>query len=491
MAGNHKPAALCSLSGDAALFSSTSVENLFIQEFMRDAPGDFVKVYLFGLMHSQYPDTAETTIEKFASALGLELDRVQKAFLYWRNKGLVREKNHGFEFANVRSAMFEGKLAVAGDRLYEHAELSNRIEEAAGGRAFTPAEYAILYDLVDIDGFEEEAVVWLVRHCEAAYGKKLNKTRLESIAREWKQAGRSTEDAARTFVLAREQKQSPANEILAKLGILRIASEAEHKLYLKWTGTWGFSHDAIAAACDGMTGVQKPNFLYLDKRLSSLYEKGQTTARTILEGAKVKTAFDEKVQMCMFRLGLSGMVTDVNRSFYRTWTESYGLQPDAVLLICDEVSAQGSPSFKAVETLAASFARRGLHDVEDIRRDRALGDEATRVFRAAGLSTVPKEEDKTRLAEWKQDLPMELILLAASYASEAQRPKAYLARVLDDWRKSGIRTLDAAKRDREARVAKRSRESEPSQRAANGVHYGNERKYDNGTLDALIEDLTE
>ena len=33
---------------------STNVENLFINEFLPDAPGDCVKVFLFGLMYAQY-----------------------------------------------------------------------------------------------------------------------------------------------------------------------------------------------------------------------------------------------------------------------------------------------------------------------------------------------------------------------------------------------------------------------------------------------------
>ena len=32
----------------------TRVENLFISEYLPDAPGDYVKVFLFGLMHAQY-----------------------------------------------------------------------------------------------------------------------------------------------------------------------------------------------------------------------------------------------------------------------------------------------------------------------------------------------------------------------------------------------------------------------------------------------------
>ena len=37
----------------------TRVENLFINEFLPNAPGDYVKVYLFGLMYAQFEITPE------------------------------------------------------------------------------------------------------------------------------------------------------------------------------------------------------------------------------------------------------------------------------------------------------------------------------------------------------------------------------------------------------------------------------------------------
>lgn len=40
-------------------FDVTPVENLFIQEYMVDAPGDYVKVYLCALMQSRFPAAAE------------------------------------------------------------------------------------------------------------------------------------------------------------------------------------------------------------------------------------------------------------------------------------------------------------------------------------------------------------------------------------------------------------------------------------------------
>ena len=47
----------------ASMFSTTPVENLFMLEFMPNAPGDFVRVYLYGLM------TRSTIVRSSATAM--------------------------------------------------------------------------------------------------------------------------------------------------------------------------------------------------------------------------------------------------------------------------------------------------------------------------------------------------------------------------------------------------------------------------------------
>ena len=40
--------AMCSFADRFSMFDVTPVENLFIEEYMLRAPGDYVKVYIYG-----------------------------------------------------------------------------------------------------------------------------------------------------------------------------------------------------------------------------------------------------------------------------------------------------------------------------------------------------------------------------------------------------------------------------------------------------------
>lgn len=493
--GEGKVLAYCTLADDAGIFASTPLSNLFIQEYMGTAPGDYVKVYLYGLMQSIYPSTAEPTLQKFAAALRMDVAAVEKAFAYWQAKGLLREQTgkkgrEGFEYLDVHNVMFEGRVTLAESRIFEHNELSNAVAAASGGYRLSSGDYDLLYDLYDVDHFEDEAIVQLVAFCVQTFGKKLNSTRLASVAREWKAKGINTGEKAKEYVLGIEVRNSPANRILQALGITyRNVSEAEHRLFCKWSQEWHFSVDAILQACEGNTGVQNPNFKYLDKVLKGLFERGLNTAKKIKDGRDVAKAVDEHVQKCKHRLGLPGMVSEEQRNYYTRWRQSYGLSEEMVLRVCDEASAVGNASFKGVESLISSYVRRNLKTPADIERDQALTEDARRVFNAAGVSRAPTETDKAQIAAWQEKLPFEVILMAAEYAKDAVRPMGYLTRVLGQWQQQGICTLEQARAARQVHQQKAGPGAKGGT-AQGKLHYQDERVYAQDELDALLDDLS-
>lgn len=68
----------------------THVENLFICEYMPDAPGDYVKVYLYALMEAERGQ--ELDLEDLARELRLSKEDVEKAFLYFEEAGAIKRE---------------------------------------------------------------------------------------------------------------------------------------------------------------------------------------------------------------------------------------------------------------------------------------------------------------------------------------------------------------------------------------------------------------
>ena len=91
---------------------TTEVENIFINEYMPTAPGDYVKVYLYGLLYSQTQDNM--TYKEMAKQLNLSERQIDDAWNYWQRMGVIEKHSKGqglfldydIEYKQLRGMMY-------------------------------------------------------------------------------------------------------------------------------------------------------------------------------------------------------------------------------------------------------------------------------------------------------------------------------------------------------------------------------------------------
>ena len=71
----------------------TVIENIFINEYIPEAKGDYVKVYLFGLKNSQNPELEPLSTGELARILDLTESDILKAFDYWNRRSWSVSRN--------------------------------------------------------------------------------------------------------------------------------------------------------------------------------------------------------------------------------------------------------------------------------------------------------------------------------------------------------------------------------------------------------------
>ena len=294
----------------------TRVENLFINEFLPDAPGDCVKVFLFGLMYAQYDQQIDS--RTMALTLGITEKDVDNAWKYWESKGLVSLTPDGEggieEIEFIRQIdLFYGKTleesypvsggaagegaaeaheaAAAEEPAAEAAESDDSAEaiieklinrqlrdmfgkyEMQTGRTLSTHEARKLTDCIKVYGIEPDVLDFAIDYCIG-----IDKTSIDYIS---KVALRWTEDGARDvgtvkLMLDKRSKRNDAyRKVFSELGFNRLPNPADREIMDRWFDEMECTIKDVLEACRAAGGVRDPNLRYVNKILENkMLEKG-------------------------------------------------------------------------------------------------------------------------------------------------------------------------------------------------------------------------
>ena len=339
---------LFGFSDQYAMFDTTPVENLFIQEYMLRADGDFVKVYLYGLMQCYHPSES-ASLQTIARDLALDLSRVENAFSYWERWDLVRrvaDNPPAYEYTNLKQLQL--MRAQDDDGLYRYADFNNSLQAQFGSdRLLHREDFEHVYDWIEGLGLPEEVVLMLVSLQIRLRGKKFPFKSLDRPAREWADAGVRTIAAAEEMAHTSSQKYLEVKQVYKKLGKRHSVSEPDEALFLKWRGEWGFALPTILAACEETTkGV--PTFAYLNGILERMRAEGLRDADALREDQRR----DADVKALLRQLGMRGTSpTDDSRSLLEGFL-SDGFERETIALAACRVARKGGKLDALRRTLA-------------------------------------------------------------------------------------------------------------------------------------------
>ena len=451
--------AFCAFDDGAALFDSTPVENMFITEYMLRAPGNFVKVYLYGLMLC-YHSAARMSLASMGKDLDMPEEEVERAFRYWEREGLVRRTGDNpvrYTYYNLKQITL-ARAENPGEKLYNR-EFTDEIRRKLDGQTLSSADYEAIFDWIDVLELPEEVVLMLLEN-----ERQKSRTGRVSIAiasrtaREWAQSGvRTVEDAEKMLILdsAREKE---LRRLLARLGQRHAPSEDEKEMYKKWVDEWGFTAEAVQEACRETT-KGTPTMAYLDGILLRQHQLGRHDVQQILGGiTSEKTArdFAREVFAGLGRTGVTPTADDL--ALIDGWRRDGSSDALILLAVTAAHRRAGGGTMDDVGAWLERWKRLGLTTPEAVtahnNRQKALNTQLREIYDAAGVEKKTNQPDRDLLCAWmgEMGMSMELVLLAAQYARGSGAPMMTMNRILSDWQRAGVRTTEAARAEHDSHV---------------------------------------
>ncbi|MDR0395958.1 MAG: DnaD domain protein [Oscillospiraceae bacterium] len=357
----------------STLYDVTPVENLFIQEYMLRADGDFVKAYLYALMQCYHP-AAGSSLRAFARDLGLEEDRLATALTYWERLGLMRRVSDNpprYVCCNLSHTL--RTRAASDDGLYKYADFNQRLSALFGtDRLLRPEDYQTAVDWIESVKLSEAAALRLVEYGIEKFGtKRFSFRRLDKIAAEWGESGVRTEADAVAQIEREQAIDQGLSQVLRRLGRKGRPSEDDVNLYLTWTKDWGFTVDAVLAAC-AETTKGTPTMAYLGGILERQHKLGKHDAPQIQAQLTRERIDAETVRPIMEAMGVRGTAptrewikavekwsgrgfTPASQLMVAAHTSRYGGKLDAFSGLLELLLKQGTTSESGVEEYLAKI----------------------------------------------------------------------------------------------------------------------------------------
>ena len=301
--------------------NATLLPNDFIDNYMIDANGEFVKVYLFLLRHLDDP-CSSLTLTMIADCLNNTEADILRAFRYWEKKGLLRTER---DTDGKITALELQKMSLSGGDTSSAAKPSSVSPAApAPAAASAPLAASAAAKAVPIDSFRaQKEIKSLLFIAEQYLGKTLTHTEMETITYFYdtlhmsadlieyliescvenghksmhyirKVAFSWAEDGIETVSQAKEQSalyNKNCYTVLNAFGIKNRGPAASELTYIrKWAEEYAFSPDIIAEACRRtISATHQPSFEYADSILTKWHEKNIRHLKDI-------TALDDEYQ---------------------------------------------------------------------------------------------------------------------------------------------------------------------------------------------------
>lgn len=264
----------------------TGVENIFINEYMAGAPGDFIKVYLFALMYAELG--VDITNEDIAKQLSVEHEDVLKAWNHWERMGAIRKIkketgnkfDYDVEFVVLKEQLYGEKNikpAVVSDQNIQSFMSDKNIQdmfseiERITGRIVGATEMKEVLSWITDFNASPEVIVYGYSYCIRK--KKKHLKYIEAVVKNWAAEGLRDMAGVEKYLSKTEKRQHLYSRVFQALGFSRHATEEERRIMDTWFEDMEFSLEKVLSACSKTSGISNPNINYVNKVLVNWYDE--------------------------------------------------------------------------------------------------------------------------------------------------------------------------------------------------------------------------
>ena len=271
----------------------TAVPDVFITKYMPEAPGEYVKVFLYLLSVSGKNEPCKDT-DDLGRMLNMSESEARASLKYWEEKKLLDIFYKSGNIAGIKIRLSSSEQARGNHRLNplrvknlmaenKDAQTLCYVTEQYLSRPLTATEIGTLLYFLDELKFPVDLCEYLVEYCISKGHPSIRY--IEKVGLSWHKNGYSTVEEARGGSSAWSKIHF---DVLKAFGISgRNPVKKEIEYIDKWYKNYCLSLDIISEACSiTLSNTGKQSFEYADRILSRWHESGVKTLNDIKAAGK-------------------------------------------------------------------------------------------------------------------------------------------------------------------------------------------------------------
>ena len=356
--------------------TDTLISNRFIDDFMPQANGEFVKVYLYLLRSVQshaYNFTISAIADKFNNT---EMDII-RALRYWQKTGILRlDENPEGQICGIHMLPLyketdpQDFVATQG-QITNEATVSVAPQTQISGDAIPSVNENAAFKADKVKAILEASSALNDPVSDVVETPAKRKYTLDEIT-----AFRKDESISELFFIVETYIRHPL-------------SESDVNTVLYWREELHFSNDLIVYLLEYCISKGHSSMRYLDKVAIGWHANNITTVEQAKEDAAIHS---QAYYGVMKALGITGRsLVNSETAFIRKWTKEYAFDLALIQEACSRtISATHQPSFEYTDSILTSWHKNQVHTLDDVKRIDASYSKAKKTSAKAGNSATVK-----------------------------------------------------------------------------------------------------
>lgn len=381
------------ISSDIAT-SFTTVSDIFIDQYMPKANGEFVKVYLY-LLRATGSGAGIATISEIADHFSNTEADIIRALNYWASEGILQVQTGAdgqIMGINLCSLSVSGMQAAQSN--IQSAVADNAAQNNLQNSVVNNAAQNILQNSVVNNAAQNISTVNTRMH-DSVVEKLKNQTpdKAASSQKEY------TLDEIKEF-----RKNPDISELffIIETYLKHTLSSTDTNMVLYWLDELHFSTDLVEYLVEYCITKGHSSLRYMNKVALGWADAG---IKTVDQAKDDAAAHSQIYYSVMKALGITGRnLVDSEVSLINKWVGEYGFDIELVKAACSKtISAIQKPSFEYTDSILANWRKKDVHTLKDVevldanfaKANKASATGSSQSTNAANGSSKPKSNNSS------------------------------------------------------------------------------------------------